>query len=211
MIRINLLGVDRAKARKLPAFDVSQQLTLLCSLILVATALGVGYWYWTLSEEGNRVEAEIAEAQREQTRLASLLTEVTQFEAQRSQLQQRVALIEQLRAGQSVPVQLLDLVSRSLPDTLWLTNLDQVGEVLTIQGRSMTLPAVSRLVNNLGSSELLVKPIEIVDTQVEALPGAAAGTVDVIRFTVKANVKKPAPKPVVAAAPATPAGGRAGG
>ena len=39
MIRINLLGVER-KTRKAPAFDVSQQLTLACSLILVAAAFG---------------------------------------------------------------------------------------------------------------------------------------------------------------------------
>jgi len=212
MIRINLLGVDRAKARKAPAFDVGQQLTLLCSLILVAAALGIGWWYWTLNEEATRVEAEIAEAQREQARLASLLTEVTQFEAQRTQLQQRVRLIEELRAGQSVPVQILDLVSRSLPDQLWLTDLDQTGEELTLQGRTMTLPAVSDLVRDLGNSELLLKPIDIVDTKVEPVTAGGA-TVDVIRFTVRANIKKPeAPQPVAAAAPAPPApGGRAGG
>jgi type IV pilus assembly protein PilN len=214
MIRINLLGVDRAKARKAPAFDVGQQLTLLCSVILVAAALGIGWWYWTLNGEATRVEAEIAAAQREQTRLASLLTEVTQFEAQRAQLQQRVGLIEQLRAGQSVPVQLLDHVSRSIPEMLWLTEMDQTGEALTIQGRSTTLMAVSRLVGNLGGSDLLVKPIEIVATQVEPVAaGAGQAAVDVIRFTVRANIKKPeAPKPVAAAAPAAPApGGRVGG
>jgi type IV pilus assembly protein PilN len=215
MIRINLLGVDRTnKARKAPAFDVGQQLTLLCSLILVAAALGIGWWYWTLNGEATRVEAEIAAAQREQARLASLLTEVTQFEAQRAQLQQRVRLIEELRAGQSVPVQILDHVSRSIPEMLWLTEMDQTGAALTIQGRSTTLMGVSRLVGNLGSSDLLVKPIEIVATQVEPLAaGAGQSAVDVIRFTVRANIRKPeAPKPVAAAAPATPApGGRAGG
>ena len=215
MIRINLLGGDRTnKARKAPAFDVGQQLTLLCSLILVAAALGIGWWYWTLNGEATRVEAEIAAAQREQARLASLLTEVTQFEAQRAQLQQRVRLIEELRAGQSVPVQILDHVSRSIPEMLWLTEMDQTGAALTIQGRSTTLMGVSRLVGNLGSSDLLVKPIEIVATQVEPLAaGAGQSAVDVIRFTVRANIKKPeAPKPVAAAAPATPApGGRAGG
>jgi hypothetical protein len=109
-------------------------------------------------------------------------------------------------------VQLLDHVSRSIPDMLWLTDLDQTGEALTIQGRTLTLPAVSRLVGNLGDSDLLLKPIDIVDTKVESAP-AGSGTVDLISFTVRANIKKPeAPKPVVAALPAGPApGGRAGG
>jgi type IV pilus assembly protein PilN len=215
MIRINLLGGERGKTRKAPAFDVGQQLTLLCSLILVAAALGIGWWYWTLNEQTTRVEAEIAAAQREQIRLKSLLTEVTQFEARRAQLQQRVGLIEQLRAGQSVPVQLLDHVSRSLPDMLWLTEMDQTGEVLTIQGRSTTLIALSDFVGNLGNSALLMKPIEIVSSQVEALPagGSNQGSVDVIKFTVRASIQKPeASKSASAGAPATPAaGGRVGG
>ena len=194
MIRINLLGVDRQKTRKAAAFDVGQQLTLACSLILVATALGLGWWYWTLNEEATRVEAEIEAAQREQTRLRSLLTEVQQFEARRAQLQQRVQLIEQLRAGQGIPVQLLDHVSRSLPDMLWLTELDQTAEALTIQGRSTTLIALSDFVGNLANSDLLVRPIEIVNSQVE--PGETKNgqaTPDLISFTVRVQVAGIAP------------------
>ena len=201
MIRINLLGVERQKARKAPAFDIGRQVTLACSLILVAAALGVGWWYWTLNEEAARVETEIGAAQQEQLRLASLLTEVQQFETRRGQLQQRVQLIEQLRAGQSIPVQLLDHVSRSIPDMLWLTEMEQTGEALTIQGRSTTLIALSDFVGNLGTSELLVKPIEIVNSQVEALtaaPGQPA--TDVIRFTVRAAIRPQGP--AAAGAPA---------
>lgn len=209
MIRINLLGVDRQKVRKASAFDVGQQVTLACSLILVAAILGIGWWYWTLTEEAAQVEAEIAAAQTEQQRLASLLTEVEQFEARRARLQQRVQLIEQLRAGQSLPVQLLDHVSRSVPDMLWLTEMDQTGEALTIQGRSTTLKALSDFVGNLGESELLLKPIEIVNSQVETLPaGAGQSAVDVIRFTVRAGIRPPAGQ--AAAAPAGRGAGAGG-
>jgi type IV pilus assembly protein PilN len=207
MIRINLLGVDR-KARKAPAFDASRQLTLACSLILVLAALGIGWWYWTLDQDAIQVEAEIQAAQNERTRLQSLLTEVKEFETRRAQLQQRVQLIEQLRAGQSVPVQLLDHVSRSLPDMLWLTEMEQTADALTIQGQSTTLIALSDFVGNLGSSELLLKPIQIVDSQVESVQSGGQGSapVDVIRFTVRAGIKQPMapPQPV-------PTGGRGAG
>ena len=209
MIRINLLGVER-KARKTQAFDASRQLTAACSLILVLTALGLGWWYWSLDQAALQVEAEIQAAQGEQSRLQSLLTEVREFEGRRAQLQQRVQLIEQLRAGQSVPVQLLDHVSRSLPDMLWLTEMEQTPNALTIKGRSTTLIALSDFVGNLGSSDLLVKPIEIVDSQVESLATVPQGAppVDVIRFTVRAGIKagQPAPVAAVPAAPATVGG-----
>jgi type IV pilus assembly protein PilN len=214
MIRINLLGVERKQTRKAPSFDIGQRLTVACSLILVAGLLGVGYWYWTLTETSTRVDRDIAAAQAEATRLRSLLTEVQQFEARRAQLTQRVQLIEQLRGGQSVPVQLLDHVSRSLPDMLWLTSMVQNGPELTIQGRSTTLIALSDFVGNLGTNPLLIKPIEIVNSEVDTASAnqqvrGGQQPVETIRFTVKAQVAGIAPKSTGrggrGAAPARPA------
>jgi type IV pilus assembly protein PilN len=218
MIRINLLGVERRKARKTPTIDLSQRLSLVCSLILVVGAAGVGWWYWSLNEESARVDADLASAQQEVSRLRSLIAEVSQFETRRGQLQQRVALIEQLRNGQSIPVQLLDHVSRSLPDMLWLTDLQQEGNEVIIQGRSNTLIALSDFVGNLGGSALLQKPIEIVDSKVdsETNPQQKGEKVELIRFTVKAQLastpgtaaKTPAPAPGAAAGAATATGAR---
>ena len=127
MIRINLLGVERQKVKvaSAPSFDIGQRLTLLCSLILVAAVIGVGWWWWSLTNSATALDAEIARSQREAQQLRTLLGEVKTFEDRRTQLQQRVQLIEQLRSGQSVPVQLLDTVSKCIPDMLWLTDLEQ--------------------------------------------------------------------------------------
>jgi type IV pilus assembly protein PilN len=192
MIRINLLGTERKQVKKAPSFDVGQRLTVVCSLILVCSGAGIGWWYWSLTNESTRLDAEIALRQQEAARLQSLLAEVKSFEAQRAQLQQRVQLIEQLRSGQSVPVQLLDHVSRSLPDMMWLTDMTQQGAAVTIEGQSTTLIALSDFVGNLGAGVLLKKPIEIVKSQVETARGArstaGAPEVELISFTVKADL-----------------------
>lgn len=188
MIRINLLGTERKQAKKAPAFDLGQRLTVACSLILVASVVGIGWWYWTLQNESARVDNEIVMKTAEAARLQSLLTEVQKFEAQRTQLQQRVQLIEQLRSGQSVPVQLLDHVSKSLPDMLWLTDMNQEGGSVTIQGRSTTLIALSDFVANLGNGGFLKKPIDIVNSVVENNRSGAAQAAELINFTVKAEL-----------------------
>jgi type IV pilus assembly protein PilN len=196
MIRINLLGVERKQVRisKVPSFDIGQQLTVACSLILVGALLGIGYWYWWLNEASARVDREIVAANAEATRLRSLLTEVQQFEGRRAQLTQRVQLIEQLRGGQNVPVQLLDHVSRSLPDMMWLTSMAQNGPELTIQGRTTTLIALSDFVANLGTNPLLIKPIQIDNSETDKASGAqqqarsGQPSLETIRFTVKAQV-----------------------
>ena len=196
MIRINLLGTERKKAPRAVVFGVGQRLTMLCSLIVIAAVGGVGWWYWSLSQTSSQVEAEIAAAQQEATRLRSMMAEVAAFEAQRTRIQQRVALIEELRAGQSLPVQLLDHVSRSLPDMLWLTSLTQDATQVTIVGNSRTLVALSDFVGNLGGGTVLRRPIEILDSQVQGGSGSGANaTPEMIQFTVRAQLNKPEPKP----------------
>ena len=155
MIRINLLAVDRERTKRRAGFDLAQKVTVACSLILLATALGVGWWYWSMRQASQRLEVEIAAAQQETERLRSVLDQVQQVETRRAQLQQRVALIEQLRQGQGEPVRILDEVSRALPDGLWLTEISQEARTLTIQGRSTTLTALSDFIGNLEVSGVL--------------------------------------------------------
>ena len=115
MIRINLLTVDRERAKRKPKFQVGQKITVACSLILVAAALVVGWWFWSLQRESAELDQQIADAERETQRLQSVIQQVAQFEARRAQLQQRVTLIEELRKGQTGPVHLLDQISSRCP------------------------------------------------------------------------------------------------
>ena len=188
MIRINLLGGERPKVRRTFAFDIGHQVTLACGVVLVATALGLGWWYRSIDQASRRVDAELASAQQDATRLRTVLAEVRRSEAARGQLQQRVTLIQQLRRGQGIPVQLLDHVSRSLPEMLWLTDLKEEGDFLTIEGRTTTLIGLSDFVNNLGTNAVLQKPIEILDSAAEGGESKTGAGPDLIKFTVRAGL-----------------------
>jgi type IV pilus assembly protein PilN len=200
MIRINLLGVERKQTRRAATFDIGKRVTLACSLILVVAAAGIAFWYWSLTQASAQVDADIIAAKQQQARLTPIINEVAKFEERRTQLQQRVALIEQLRKGQGLPVQLLDHVSKSVPEMLWLTKMDQKGLAeVTIEGRSTTMIALSDFVANLGNSSFFKKPVEIVQSKAEDRSG-----VELVEFTVKAVLANaPAPEaPTRAAAPA---------
>jgi type IV pilus assembly protein PilN len=190
MIRINLLAVERERTKRRAGGGVSmqQRVTLACSLILVLTVLGIGWWYWSLRQQSARLDTDIVAAEQEIARLRSVLTQVQTFETQRAQLRQRVELIEELRRGQAGPVHMLDEISRSLPDRLWLTQMTETQGVLTIVGRTTVLTALSDFVANLESSGYFKRPVEIVGTNVENQPGA-----ELVRFTVKAEFAPPAP------------------
>jgi type IV pilus assembly protein PilN len=184
LIRINLLTVDRDRVKRKAKFQVGQQVTVACSLILVAAALVVGWWFWSLQRDSANLDQQIADAERETQRLQSVIQQVAQFEARRAQLQQRVTLIEQLRKGQTGPVHLLDQISRSLPDSMWLTDLRQTASDITIEGRCTSLNALSDFISALEASTLFERPVEIIDSRVEA---ATSALPELIRFSVRAR------------------------
>jgi type IV pilus assembly protein PilN len=194
MIRINLLAVERDRAKRRPAASVAgpqatqQRITLACSLILVLTALGVGWWYWSLKLQSDRIEDDIVTSQKETARLRTLIQQVQTNDARRAQLQQRVGLIEELRKGREGPVRMLDEISRSLPEMLWLTEIKQQGADLTITGRCTSLTALSDFVDNLKLGGYF-KPVEILNSQVESTQPTA--TTGLTRFSIKATFVTP--------------------
>ena len=207
MIRINLLATERDRGRKKApaAVGILGQPTTLAAIVIILLTSGLLVWRWrALSTESDRLDAEITAAQQETQRLHNIIMQVQQFEQRKAQLQQRVVLIEELRKSQTGPVHLLDELSRALPPMLWLTEVKQKENDITIDGRSTTLTAVSEYVNNLEATGYFKKSIEIVDSKTEVLPQPPG---EIVRFTIKAVFlpNGAATKPAAPAAGAAPA------
>ena len=213
---VNLLAVERERTkRRSIGLQPAQKVAIAATLILVLTVLGMGWRYWSVRQKLGRLDGEIAAAEAETRRLRALLSDVQIFEARRAQLQQRVALIEELRKGQGGPVRMLDAISRAVPDRLWLVQLTQkkdektkVSDV-TMVGVATSLTSLSDFVGNLEASGFFARPVEIVQSALESQtqqPGSAG--VDLVRFTVKATLQPPAPEPTAAPATASTAARR---
>ena len=204
MIRINLLSERRSVKAVSKGFQAGQKITVIGSLLLVLTLVGVGWRYWALGQQQAQVAREVDAAQREEQRLAEILKQVAEFEGRKQQLEQRVALIDELRKGQNAPVHMVDQISRALPDMTWLTTLKQEGYTLTIQGRCLTLTSLSDFIGNLEASRYFVRPVEIVDSVV--VNGDGKATPDLIQFTIRGTFQMAGIDP-----PAGPATGKKGG
>jgi type IV pilus assembly protein PilN len=202
MIRVNLLAGERAHSRTRFAITPAHRVTVGASLILVATVVVVGWWGWSLRQQSLALDSELARLEAKSRQVRSVLEQVRKFESQKALLQQRVTLIEQLRKGQSAPVHLLEEISKSLPERLWLRDLTQTGADFTISGMTDSLTAVSDFVANLEDTRWFLRPVEIVDSQVQA--DAKGG--DLIRFQIKAQVVDPTAPPTGAAG--TPGAGK---
>jgi type IV pilus assembly protein PilN len=194
MIRINLLAVERSTKTRGSLIPAAHRVPIGASLILLGTALLVGWWFWSLHRTSQQVDEDIARAEVESQQLRSVLAQVQKFEAQKAQLQQRVTLIEQLRRGQSGPVHMIDEVSRAVPERMWLTELSQKGDELTIAGMTTALTGVSDFISNLSASVWFKAPIDIVDSVISEDKEAG----ELVKFSIKAKVTNPdAPAPAV--------------
>jgi type IV pilus assembly protein PilN len=191
MIRINLLAVDRGVGKKKvvaagPGVTTAQRVTIAAALILLSTVVSMGWWYWSLQTQSRQIDEDIARAEVEAQQLRSVLAQVQKYETEKARLQQRVTLIEQLRRGQTGPVHILDEVSKALPERLWLVSMGQREKDFTIEGRTTSLSVLSDFVANLEASAWFVRPVEILDTQVDQTPAG-----DMVRFTVRATTQNP--------------------
>jgi type IV pilus assembly protein PilN len=200
MIRINLLATERraAKAARGGAgFLAGQKMTVLGSLIVVLTLVGLAWRYWALGQQAQDMEEQITAAQREEQRLAEILRQVQEFDRRRTQLEQRVQLIDELRKGQTAPVHMIDQISRSLPDMTWLTNVTQAGYTLTIEGQCLTLTSLSDF----------IRPVEIISSEVV---DGDAKTPELIEFTIRGTFQMAGIDSVAPPPPGTKGKGRGG-
>ena len=199
MIRVNLLASSAGAPQRewLPAEQRSAALGL---LMLMLTGIGVAGRWWVLQRDRSHAETSISVAEVELARLKDAAKLVDQASARRAELTERLSLIGRLRADQKGPVSLLETISRSLPDGLWLMDLTQKGYGVQVEGRATTLTAVTDFVEKMQSSGLFKRPVEIVTTGMEMIEEAS-----IVRFVIKADAAN-APDP----APAKPAPGARG-
>lgn len=155
MIRINLLTEKKAGRARAPKLKLETSVNAQSFLMIGGAVLGLLYvgWQWRgLSAESNRLDTQIKEAQVEEERLRAVNARGEELKTRREELQQKVELITQLKHNQSGPVHMLDQISKSLPDFLWLEALNESGFALSITGKATTYNAVSNFYNNLAQS-----------------------------------------------------------
>jgi type IV pilus assembly protein PilN len=209
MIRINLLSVEKpiaATASSGPKFslNLSEKAGPIAALFVLAGCSGyIALDYLNLQQQDAALHQELIAARAEKARLQPILREVERFESQKRDLQQRVNLIEELRQNQAGPVHMLDQISRSMPDRLWLLDMKQTNSDITLDGKTSTLSSLADFVANLEASGYFAKPVEITNSEEEK-----SNDTDLIKFTVKATFEMPGAKKPAAVPPPTGAAAR---
>lgn len=204
MILINLLPHrEEARKRRREAFFMA----LGASAVVGGVIAGVIYgWYAAqISNQQSRNQMLTAEIKR----LESQIKDIENLQTEIAALRARQQAVEDLQADRNLPVHLLNEIVKQLPDGVYLTNLKQDNQVVTIQGQAQSNERVSELLRNLsGKSPWIARPDlgEITSGSVQLSP---RDTRRVYNFTMKVKLLRASEVQKAAAAASGGASGAA--
>lgn len=153
MIKINLLAEKKQLKQRAPSTGIetggNAGQTLLLGAILLACVGLVGGWWYYLSSEVDNWQIKHEEADVELARLAEVRKKGDAYKKQKALLTKKIDLITELKKKQDVPVHILDQISKNLPSSVWLEQLNADKAVISITGKATNYNAVSNFYNNL--------------------------------------------------------------
>ena len=157
MIRINLLGAPKPKNKRsaVPAVSLemgesgSPQIKIVILLALVA---GGNWMYWhRLDTQTKTIAHNMQVAEQKNRELADVKTRYLERQREADNYKRRVDVIDQLRANQTGPVELLNSIGDTINDTeaVWLNTMKDEGNSISIEGTALSADAVAALILNL--------------------------------------------------------------
>lgn len=148
MIKINLIQRKETKAvrrleGRLPA-EVIKKLLIPVGITMVVLIAVLAYCEFTKSD----LQMEIERQKNTIEGLQKKIAEVKKFEAINKDIESKTKLIENLKKMQSVPVNILSIVAKKLPDGIWLSGLSY-DDTVTVEGFGFSNLNVVAFVENL--------------------------------------------------------------
>lgn len=155
MIRVNLLRTEireiQPQAPQAPEFKERKKPVLgnifILIFILILTVI-IYSQQRTLSKEKSLLMA----AEEEKKKLQNVLILLDQLEKQKSLFERKIQLINQLKSRQRVAVIIMEELSDTLPDWLWLTEANYKEGGIYLKGRALSNSSLAEYILNLEES-----------------------------------------------------------
>ena len=197
MILINLLPhrEEKRKQRK-RAYFIS---LLACAVVGVGI---VGVWYSVLQQMTSAQESRNAFLKAEIDRLDTQIKDIATLRAEIDALTARKKAVEDLQNDRNVPVYLLNELVKQTPEGVFLTSIQQTGQVVAIKGVAQTNERVSEFLRNtLYNSPWLEKP-DLVEIKASTVNANTRDQRRLFDFSMRVTIKRQQ-GPVAPAAPAS--------
>ncbi len=158
MIRINLLGVPKPKKGKRAAIPTAPgegpNPLLVGVVLLLLAAVGMGGWWWKLNDDAKTIAKRMDEANRKYQALQVVKAKYEEQQKEAERYQRRIKVIDDLRAQQAGPADLLTTIGDTVnaTDGVWLNKMIDTGASIDIEGMALSVHGVANLMENLQKS-----------------------------------------------------------
>jgi len=194
VIRINLLPVREARRKA----GVRQQVMLLAASVLGAVLLSGAVHVWMVGSIASaRGRVASLNAQLEQYKPQQ--EQVAKFKAKKAEIEQKLAVIENLERSRSGPVHIMDELASHIPERVWLTDLNADNGQISLGGMSLDNELVALLLTALNDSPYFAK-VELESTELKLVESLKLNT-----FKIRAALESPDAPASAQPANATPA------
>jgi Tfp pilus assembly protein PilN len=208
MIRINLLkpetkdlgqqvqapGITEERPKKGPNIG---------NLVFLALVIGLGAFYFFQQKAFQRENALLATARQEKSQLQYVEAKLEEQRKARESLDRKITLIENLNARRDMAPRLMDELSRTLPDWVWLSEVVYDEKGISIKGRALSNNLVADYIGSLEASPQIMN-VNLVSSTQKTVQGD-----QYLEFALKAVLEKkpePLPPPAKPEPAAKPAG-----
>jgi type IV pilus assembly protein PilN len=185
VIRINLLPQEeRVRRRKLPVLKIPQVGAVVPFAVLGALVVTVATVSTIQSRKISTLQEESVVARREAESYKPQLEKIRQITQKREEVRSHLDIVAKLDRQRYYRVQLLDELTKSMPQNMWVTQVEELSERrFQIDGVTFSNFIVARFMQNLESADRW--------TQVD-LDIAEEGDMDdieVVKFTLFSNAQ----------------------
>lgn len=183
MIKINLLP-----HRQIRRAERQREFGLLASLVAIAAA-AIVFVSWSYINA--QIRTQQARNQRLQDEMVRLDKEIVIIKTLKEQIQhvlERKQIVEGLQSDRNQAVQILDELSRLLPEGVTLKSIKQVEDEIELKGIADTNSRVASLVHNLSGSSVIHNP-----NLVEIQASNSAQDLKIYEFVIRITLKPDPP------------------
>ncbi|WP_193073222.1 PilN domain-containing protein [Pseudomonas sp. FME51] len=177
MARINLLPW-REQLRE----ERKKQFLSILMLIVLFSGLLIFLGDRNLSGKIDQQNARNDFLRKEISLLDGRIKEIEQLQARRTQLLDRMKIIQDLQGNRPIIVRVFDEMARTLPDGVYFTSVNMAGPVVSIKGGAESNSRVSNLMRQMDASDWLASPNL---TAVKAVTQGALDQANVFEMSVR--------------------------
>jgi len=185
MIKVNLLKPEKKDVGGMPDIgaygEETKESKINVPVIILSAAITIGligYFYFTQSSEINSKQKEVEEKKIEKKRLDAVLNELRDLEKTKAELERKINIIKELKSKQKHTVIVMDLISKSLPDWVWLTKMSFSGGKINLTGKALSNNLISDFINNLNGTN------KITNVDLKSSVKKRVGGEEIYHFTI---------------------------